>query len=65
MSVAATDPATLRAGDRIEVRGLPGRPSRRGTVLAVLARGHLRVRWDDGRVSVTYPADGAVARLGG
>jgi hypothetical protein len=49
-------------GDWLEVRGLPGRPNRRGEITEVLGReGHerYRVRWDERHESIVFPsADG-------
>ena len=56
----ATDRPTK--GDWLEVRGLPGAPTRRGQILAVLGRpGHVRyrVRWDEVHESIFYPSEGA------
>ena len=46
-------------GDWLEVRGLPGWPSRRGMILEVLGRPgheHYRVRWDEKHESIVFPA---------
>ena len=51
------------AGDRIEVKGLPGRPARRGQIIEVRGAGehtHYRVRWDELHESLLYPSEGAV-----
>jgi uncharacterized protein DUF1918 len=61
----ATDTRTggAQVGDWMEVRGLPGYPSRRGQIVELLGSdGHqrYRVRWDERHVSVVYPADGGV-----
>ena len=49
-------------GDWLEVRGLPGYPTRRGEILEVLGtpgHEHYRVRWDEQHVSIFFPrADG-------
>jgi hypothetical protein len=48
-------------GDWIEARGLPGRSARRGQIVEILGHGrreHYRVRWDERRESIVYPADG-------
>jgi hypothetical protein len=50
------------AGDWIEVRGLPGAPSREGQILEVLGRPgheHFRVRWDEAHESICFPTEGA------
>jgi len=52
-----------RVGDRIEARGLHGRPSRRGEIVELLGSAgheHYRVRWDDQHESVVYPSDGVI-----
>lgn len=52
-----------RPGDWIEARGLPGRSARRGQIVEVLGHGrreHYRVRWDERRESIVYPADGVI-----
>jgi Domain of unknown function (DUF1918) len=56
-------PGTAGVGDRIEARGLHGRPSRRGKVVELLgcaSHQHYRVRWDDQHESIVYPSDGVV-----
>ena len=48
-------------GEWIEARGLPGRSARRGQIVEILGHGrreHYRVRWDERRESIVYPADG-------
>jgi len=50
-----------RAGDFIEVNGLPGRAPRRGQILEVLGRGgheHYDVRWDERHTSIFFPTEG-------
>ena len=50
-----------RAGDWLEVLGLPGMPPRRGQILEVLGGpGHIhyRVRWDERHESIFYPSEG-------
>jgi hypothetical protein len=57
-----TDFRHAKAGDRIEVRGLAGGPTRKGSILEILGRAgheHYRVRWDDDTESIFFPADGA------
>ena len=52
--------STARVGDRIEARGLQGRPSRRGEIVEVLGSAgheHYRVRWDAQHESIVYPTD--------
>jgi hypothetical protein len=54
--------AAARAGDAVEVNGLPGRPAKRGQIVEVLGAGehvHFRVRWDDQHESLLYPTVGA------
>ncbi len=54
--------AAARAGDAVEVNGLPGRPAKRGQIVEVLGAGehvHFRVRWDDKHESLLYPTEGA------
>ena len=51
-----------RIGDAVEVKGLPGKPGKRGQILEVLGAGehvHFRVRWDDQHESLLYPTEGA------
>jgi hypothetical protein len=51
-----------RAGDSVEVNGLPGRPAKKGQIVEVLGAGehvHFRVRWDDQHESLLYPTEGA------
>jgi hypothetical protein len=51
-----------RVGDAVEVNGLPGRPAKRGQIVAVLGAGehvHFRVRWDEQHESLFYPTEGA------
>jgi len=59
-----------QVGDEIVVDNMQlGHPPRRGQVLEVIGSGdeqHYRVRWDDGHVSVFFPASTAHAvHLGG
>jgi Domain of unknown function (DUF1918) len=52
-----------RAGDVIEVQGLPGYGPRRGQIVEILGRPgqpHYRVRWDEEHESMYFPADGAL-----
>lgn len=52
-----------RVGDWIEARGVPGHPSRRGEIVALLGgpgHVHFRVRWDEQHESILYPADGVI-----
>lgn len=61
MSQTVTTQAA-RAGDWIEVNGLPGRPVRRGQIREVLGEGehvHFRVGWDEKHESLLYPTEGA------
>jgi len=62
---AAESPETTedraRAGDSIEVKGLPGRTPRRGQILEVLGRSgheHYDVRWDEQHTSIFFPTEG-------
>ncbi|HEU4975269.1 MAG TPA: DUF1918 domain-containing protein [Baekduia sp.] len=53
--------ARVRPGDVLEVKGLPGEPSRRGVVLELLGapgHEHFRVRWDEEHESLFFPVDG-------
>lgn len=57
--VTRVEPA--RVGDWVQVRGVPGRATRRGQITAVLGdarRRRYRVRWDESHESIIYPADG-------
>ena len=48
-----------RAGDWLEVRGLPGAPSRRGQIIEILGEQdheHYRVRWDEQHESIFFPS---------
>ena len=50
-----------RAGDSIEVNGLPGRTPCRGQILEVLGRSgheHYDVRWDEQHTSIFFPTEG-------
>jgi len=50
-----------RAGDSIEVNGLPGRGSRRGQIVEVLGgigHEHYDVRWDEQHTSIFFPTEG-------
>jgi hypothetical protein len=54
--------AAACVGDAVEVKGLPGKPAKRGRVLEVLGVGehvHFRVRWDDEHESLLFPTEGA------
>ncbi len=54
---------TPRAGDWLELKGLPGYQSRTGQITEVIGSGehtHYRVRWDEQHESIVYPADGAI-----
>lgn len=56
-----------RAGDWIEVSGLPGRSPRCGQILDVLGRGrheHYHVRWDEQHDSIFFPTEGTVVVRG-
>jgi len=55
--------SAAHVGDRIEARGLHGRPSRRGEVVELLGSAgheHYRVHWDENHESIVYPADGVI-----
>ena len=61
MTSAESKRASVQPGDWLEVRGTPGRPSRRGQIVEVLgARGHEHylVRWEESRESIFYPSEG-------
>jgi hypothetical protein len=50
-----------RAGDWLEVNGIPGYPPRRGEILEAIGRPgqeHYRVRWDEQHESLHFPAQG-------
>jgi Domain of unknown function (DUF1918) len=50
-------------GDWVEAHGLPGRPSRRGQIVALLGGAgheHYRVRWDEQHESILYPEEAVV-----
>ena len=54
---------TAQVGDRIETRGVHGKPTRRGEIIELLGLGeheHYRVRWDEQHESIVYPADGVI-----
>jgi hypothetical protein len=61
-----TKQAAVRAGDLIEIHGhRQGEERRLGEILAVLGEPgheHYRVRWDDDRESVFFPASDATVR---
>jgi hypothetical protein len=47
-----------RVGDAVDVKGLPGKPAKRGQILEVLGAGehvHFRVRWEDEHESLLFP----------
>jgi Domain of unknown function (DUF1918) len=47
-----------RVGDAVEVKGLPGKPAKRGQIVEVLGAGehvHFRVRWEDEHESLLFP----------
>jgi hypothetical protein len=55
--------SSAHVGDWIEAHGLPGQPSRRGQIVELLGHAehrHYRVRWDEQRESILYPADGVI-----
>jgi hypothetical protein len=50
-----------RVGDAVEVKGLPGKPAKRGQILEVLGAGehvHFRVRWEDEHESLVFATEG-------
>ena len=54
-------PTEARVGDAVEVKGLAGRPGKRGQILEVLGAGehvHFRVRWEDEHESLLFLAEG-------
>ena len=58
---SSQDAAAASPGDRLEARGVPGKPTRRGEIVEVLGEAghvHFRVRWEDGHESTVFPADG-------
>jgi len=58
---SSQDATAARPGDRLEARGVPGKPTRRGEIVEVLGEAghvHFRVRWEDGHESTVFPADG-------
>jgi hypothetical protein len=58
---SASSPSPGKAGDWLEVHGLPGQPPRRGQILEVIGRPgheHYRVRWDERHESIFYPSEG-------
>ncbi|MGO9884831.1 MAG: DUF1918 domain-containing protein [Solirubrobacteraceae bacterium] len=63
MATTHATSAQARIGDWIEVRGIRGKPPRRGQLVELLGRGpheRYRVRWDEQHESILYPADGVV-----
>jgi hypothetical protein len=51
----------VRPGDTIEVRGIPGAPTRRGVIREVLGvpeHEHYLVRWDEQHESLFFPGAG-------
>ena len=50
-----------KAGDRLEVHGRQGTPSRRGTIIEIIGlpgHEHYRVRWDEDHESLFFPDSG-------
>jgi len=50
-----------QVGDRLEVHGTPGKPTRRGEIVEVLGNAgheHYLVRWESDHESIVYPAEG-------
>jgi hypothetical protein len=66
--VEMTDAPHARAGDVIDVVGhRVGEAHRLGEILEVIGAGdheHYRVRWEDGRETIVYPAGDVVIRHG-
>lgn len=63
METHETHQPVAQPGDWVEVRGLPGHPSRRGQIVELLGHGereHYRVRWDELHESILYAADGVI-----
>ena len=64
MTTTVTNPKNAaRAGDWIEVNGLPGCQPRTGQILEVLGRSgheHFRVRWDEQHESIFFPTEGTI-----
>lgn len=61
MQSLTTREHSVRAGDWVDVRGVPGRSARRGEIVEVLGddrHRRYRVRWDESHESIVYPADG-------
>ena len=53
--------AEAKAGDRLDVHGRPGAPTRHGMILQVLGRPdheHYRVQWDEEHESLFFPGAG-------
>lgn len=58
---ALSDSPAARVGDWVEVRGVSGQAARRGQIVELLGRARherFRIRWDETRESILYPADG-------
>lgn len=56
-----TEGRAARAGDLIEIRGIPGSDTRHGVISEVLGEGehvHYRVRWDEQHESLFFPGSG-------
>lgn len=67
MATKQTASSGAHVGDMIEVRGIHGESARRGEIVELLGReGHeqYRVRWDEQRESIVYPAGGVVITPG-
>jgi hypothetical protein len=50
-----------RVGDAVEVKGLPGKPAKRGQIREVLGAGehvHFLVGWEDEHESLFFPTEG-------
>jgi hypothetical protein len=59
--MTSPDRSTASPGDVIELRGIPGAPSRSGVVLEVLGEGphrHYCVQWDEKHTSLFFPGSG-------
>jgi len=60
--------ADARVGDWLEAHGIHGEPARRGQIVEILGgpgHEHYRVRWDERRESIVFPADGVSIVRGG
>jgi hypothetical protein len=56
-----SNPSPAKAGDWLEVHGLPGQHLRRGRIVEIMGEpghAHYRVRWDEYHESIFYPSEG-------